>query len=218
MKQLVVLVFLLVFALPAKAVFFADQVLEQSQLMQMYATMLEQLQSMKAQQEALSQLKKLYKEANETYKFVKYFDANRIVKEAQTQMEMVTGLDDMAGKTLEQKLDIIDREMDRRIADAKTETEQERLLKRKGELTREMLLIEMESIALRNNEMATNDIGVKESSQITAQSSAQMAALAAAEAKNAEKQKARSQSDRESRDRFFDSSGDIYQSLGNLDN
>jgi len=157
-----------------------------AELTQMYNTLNEQLQTLKTQNENIKAMKTMYQDSVETYDTVVNFRLENIERRVRRDFDSLTGLDNMEGLTLRQRLDVIKREFDRRVSDAspKARPDIEATVNRQRELlARYETMIELQEAIEVNLATSRNDIDERAAAQIQAQNASILSLLKLLEAK-----------------------------------
>ena len=145
-----------------------------AQLQAIYTSTVEQLQQIKDQSETMNQVKSGLNYSVESYYDIKNFSLDRIVSRIQSDIEGLTELDNLAGKTMEQRILIVQRELRRRIDDPDISADERERLEQEDEMLesirlRSEILTEMNANAVGNMAEASNDLGTKDSGRISAE-------------------------------------------------
>ena len=166
----------------------------------------------KAQSETLTTVSntiKTIKNEVDTVKNSFLWNIDEVIK---NDIESVTNLDDMGGMTLEDKLMTLSDELDRRLQDPNLSEADARILRdTRSLILREQMLRELEKASMQNLRNANDGVTDKEAAQITAQSAAIQAAIAAAEAKSHATDERRAVEDTAQMNRLTKQSAEIFE-------
>lgn len=152
-----------------------------TQLEAMYTKMVETVEEAKAQNDTLSKMNDVIKEAKEEVDVVQNSFLHNIDDVFSRDLDNVTGLDNLSGMSLEDKLIALSRELDRRLREPLSEAERNNLEAQKRLVMQEEFLLKLESASQENIGKAADGVTEKEAAQIAAESAAIYAAMAAAE-------------------------------------
>ena len=152
-----------------------------TQLEAMYTKMVETVEEAKAQNETLTKMNDVIKEAKQEVDAVENTFLRDIDEVFRRDLENVTELDSLSGMRLEDKLMTLSRELDRRLQQPLSEDERNNLEAQKRLVEQEAFLLKLEAASQQNLSKAADGVTDKEAAQIAAESAAIYAALAAAE-------------------------------------
>lgn len=152
-----------------------------TQLEAMYTKMVETVEEAKAQNETLTKMNDVIKEAKQEVDAVENTFLRDIDEVFKRDLENVTDMDNLSGMRLEDKLMSLSRELDRRLQEPLSEDERHNLEAQKRMLEQEAFLLKLEAASQQNLSKAADGVTDKEAAQIAAESAAIYAALAAAE-------------------------------------
>jgi len=145
-------------------------------LVKLYDETIRVLSEAKAQNDKLDDLKQVFKKSVSTYHSIRDFDPSYYGKLIERDVKGLTGLHGLKDSSFDQKLALIELELDRRITHAESTQERERYryMKTRFKYHREMYEVE-KSIAENKAKLKDNDLPMSESSKITAQSTTTIA-------------------------------------------
>lgn len=163
-----------------------------TQLEGMYTKMVETVEEAKAQNATLSKMNDAIKTVKEETDAVENTFLRNIDEVFRRDLEGVTELDALSGMTMEQKLLTLSREFDRRLSKPLSEEERQHIESQKRLVDKEQFLLRLEQASQENLAKAADGVTDKEALQISAESAAIYAALAASErSKQAENERRR---------------------------
>lgn len=144
------------------------------ELKAMYQKMMDQLEQLQAQNETLANVRDGINYSIESYQEVKNFNLSAISSRIQSDVERLTGLDDINNLSLEQQIEVIQRDINRRVGDPNTtQAEREQLeqeletlesIKRRAEV-----LTAINQNSTHNMGLASEDLGERDSARISAE-------------------------------------------------
>lgn len=152
-----------------------------AQLEAMYTKMSTMVDEAKAQNETLLKVNdaiKTVKEERDAVQNTFLRDLDEVIKR---DLEDITELDELSGMTVEQKLLALSREFDRRLSQPLSAEERQHIEAQQRLLKQEEYLLKLEKASKENLSKAADGVTDKEAAQITAESAAIYAALAASE-------------------------------------
>jgi len=190
-----------------------DEAIQESVAYQTYLEMVKSIQLLKAQNDTLNEIRLLYKDANASYQSVKQFDPQRYVNQVLDDYEDLTGLDNMQGLSLDQRLNVIEAEMDKRIAGASTRGQKQRSMQEKAQFKREAELIQIEMAARHRALQAQSELDISSANRITAASTANMAEMLANIKREQESSEHQQEKQRQSEDALFQESVQLYRTI-----
>jgi hypothetical protein len=144
-----------------------------SQLKKEYETVLKQLREAQAQSQTLVDMKNSYRQVRAEYYFVKNFNLDRELEKIKGDLLGLTLIDNMEGRSLEDQMNLMAKEIDRRFyGDEEKKEQASARLQTIERLTKLQELKREELEALNNGSMSAKNV-----QSSTAQSNALMAAL-----------------------------------------
>ncbi len=154
------------------------------ELQAMYGQLVETLNEAKAQSESLTKVKSTLNSVVETTNTIRNFSVDNIVNRVTRDIDNLTEFDNMDGMSNEQKIKVLQRELNRRIDDSKsTDTEKEKYKKQLDMLSdiekRNELLGLINENATDNLKATGKDLSQRDSSRITAESLATLTQIEA---------------------------------------
>jgi len=185
MRRLVIVMVLLAISGTAQAMALGDIKII-AELTKLYETMNQQLQTLKSQNENIQTLKTLYKDSVETYDTVVNFRLEDIERRIERDFDNLTGLDNMDGLSLRQRLRVIDRELDRRVDNAPPASRASvaaTVKQQRDLLSRYETMIALQEAIEANLATSRQDIDERTAGQIQAQNASILSLLKVLEAK-----------------------------------
>jgi hypothetical protein len=152
-----------------------------AQLEAMYNKMVKMVEEAEAQNETLLRVNEGIKHIEEERDAVQNTFLRNLDDRVARDVDSLAAPYDFAGKSLDEQLAMLSRELDKRIRAADSASEKELLSAQKQAVAREQYLRELEKASAENLKNAGDGVTDKEAKQIAAQSAAIYAALAAAE-------------------------------------
>ena len=169
----------------------------------MYNTLNAQLQTLKKQNEFLSDVSKVSKESMRQYDAVQNVSLIAMTERLKSDKENLTQLDNMDGMDNRAKLETITNEIDRRIKDPEiTHKEKQRLLAQSSIARSLSRLQSLDDATNHNLDQSSGALNEKESRQIAAQSLAILAKLKVLEDKRLYEEFIAKRNDRQSQDQM----------------
>ncbi len=211
--QAMLLALTLIGAMPAAQAFI--DVSGPAQLAQMgkiYYTLIEQLRTLQAQSTTMRRLLDDARAARQTYDRVVNLRLESVIDMVKGDLAGTTLLDELDGASRDERLRLIELELSRRIR-ADTGADRARLQRAKGQIKQLQRLQAVQAAAGANLQAANTDLDERRSAQLTAQSTAMIAALASVEQQRRASEALQAHESRAQETSFMRESVQVYGAL-----